>query len=87
MSVHNADIARVFDEIADLLELESGNPLRVRAYRDAARLRSLPGFGVKTEQKLLEAVRAQLGKARRCTTSPARRRTTSRSASSGRRAG
>ena len=38
MPVHNADIARVFDEIADLLELESGNPFRVRAYRNAARL-------------------------------------------------
>lgn len=38
MPVHNADIARVFEEIADLLELESGNPFRVRAYRNAARL-------------------------------------------------
>jgi DNA polymerase (family 10) len=38
MPVHNADIARVFEEIADLLELESGNPFRVRAYRNAARM-------------------------------------------------
>ena len=38
MPVHNADIARVFEEIADLLELEEGNPFRVRAYRNAARL-------------------------------------------------
>ncbi|MGE5130342.1 MAG: DNA polymerase/3'-5' exonuclease PolX [Sphingomonadaceae bacterium] len=38
MPVHNADIARVFGEIADLLELENGNPFRVRAYRNAARI-------------------------------------------------
>ncbi len=36
--VHNADIARVFDEIADLVELEGGNSFRVRAYRNAARV-------------------------------------------------
>jgi DNA polymerase (family 10) len=36
--VHNADIARAFDEIADLLELASENPFRVRAYRNAARI-------------------------------------------------
>jgi len=38
MPVHNADIARVFGEIADLLELENANPFRVRAYRNAARI-------------------------------------------------
>ena len=38
MPVHNADIARVFEEIADLLELESANPFRVRAYRNGARI-------------------------------------------------
>jgi len=37
MPVHNADIAAIFDEIADLLEIESANPFRVRAYRNAAR--------------------------------------------------
>lgn len=37
MPVHNADIARVFEEIADLLEIEEANPFRVRAYRNAAR--------------------------------------------------
>jgi DNA polymerase (family 10) len=37
MSVHNADIARVFGQIADLLEIEGANPFRVRAYRNAAR--------------------------------------------------
>jgi DNA polymerase (family 10) len=37
MPVHNADIAAIFDEIADLLEIEGANPFRVRAYRNAAR--------------------------------------------------
>ena len=36
--VHNADIARCFEELADLLELRDENPFRVRAYRNAARL-------------------------------------------------
>ena len=36
-AVHNADIARVFDEIADLLEIQGENPFRIRAYRNAAR--------------------------------------------------
>ena len=38
MPVHNADIARVFEEIADLLEIGDANPFRVRAYRNAARV-------------------------------------------------
>ncbi|AEM49179.1 PHP domain protein [Acidithiobacillus ferrivorans SS3] len=38
MPVLNPDIARIFDEIADLLEIEDANPFRVRAYRNAARL-------------------------------------------------
>ena len=37
MTVHNADIARVFDEIADLLEIQGENAFRIRAYRNAAR--------------------------------------------------
>lgn len=37
MAVHNADIARVFDEIANLLEIQGENPFRIRAYRNAAR--------------------------------------------------
>ena len=37
MPVHNADIAEIFDEIADLLEIEGANPFRVRAYRNASR--------------------------------------------------
>ena len=43
MPVHNADVAAVFEEIADLLEIEGSNPFRIRAYRNAARtLRGLP---------------------------------------------
>jgi DNA polymerase (family 10) len=38
MPVGNADIARVFETIADLLELGDENPFRVRAYRNAARI-------------------------------------------------
>jgi DNA polymerase (family 10) len=34
--IQNADIARVFDEIATLLELADENPFKVRAYRNAA---------------------------------------------------
>jgi DNA polymerase (family X) len=37
MSVHNEDIAVIFEEMADLLEIENANPFRVRAYRNAAR--------------------------------------------------
>lgn len=35
--IRNAEIAAIFDEIADLLELQQANPFRVRAYRRAAR--------------------------------------------------
>ena len=37
MAADNATIAAIFDEIADLLEIQSANPFRVRAYRNAAR--------------------------------------------------
>jgi DNA polymerase (family 10) len=38
MPIHNADIAAIFGEIADLLEIEQANPFRIRAYRNAARI-------------------------------------------------
>ncbi|MGD2064067.1 MAG: helix-hairpin-helix domain-containing protein, partial [Nitrospirota bacterium] len=42
MPVHNEEIAAIFDELGDLLEIEGANPFRVRAYRNAARsVRSL----------------------------------------------
>lgn len=37
-TVRNVEIANVFDETADLLEIEDENPFRIRAYRNAARL-------------------------------------------------
>lgn len=37
MPIHNEDIVVIFDEMADLLEIEDANPFRVRAYRNAAR--------------------------------------------------
>lgn len=37
MPIHNADVAAVFEEIADLLDLQGENPFRIRAYRSAAR--------------------------------------------------
>jgi DNA polymerase (family 10) len=54
MPIHNADVAAVFEEIADLLELKGENPFRIRAYRNAARmildlgqeLRDMVGGGV-----------------------------------------
>lgn len=38
MPVQNAEIAAMFDQTADLLELQGDNPFRVRAYRRAARI-------------------------------------------------
>jgi DNA polymerase (family 10) len=37
MPTHNADIAVIFEEIANLLEIQGANPFRVRAYHNAAR--------------------------------------------------
>jgi DNA polymerase (family 10) len=37
MPVRNAEIAELFNRLADLLEVEDANPFRVRAYRNAAR--------------------------------------------------
>lgn len=72
MPIHNADIAAIFEEIADLLEIKGDNPFRVRAYRNAAMtieglgkdlktfleegqdLKSLPGVGKDLEGKILE---------------------------------
>jgi DNA polymerase (family 10) len=42
--VENAEIARTFAELADLMELTGGNPFKVRAYRQAAQvIDTLPG--------------------------------------------
>jgi DNA polymerase (family X) len=36
--MQNADVARMFDDYADILEIQGANPFRVRAYRNAARV-------------------------------------------------
>jgi DNA polymerase (family 10) len=43
MPIHNTDIAAIFDEIADFLEIEGKNPFRIRAYRHASR--TVSGLG------------------------------------------
>jgi DNA polymerase (family 10) len=37
MPAHNSDIADLFNQVADLLEILGENPFRIRAYRNAAR--------------------------------------------------
>lgn len=72
MPMVNADIAAVFDEVADLLEVQGANPFRIRAYRNAARtlgelgrsvaemsgeeLDAIPGIGVDLAGKVAEIV-------------------------------
>lgn len=43
MPVSNSNVVQVFDEIADLLEIQGENAFRIRAYRNAARL--IEGLG------------------------------------------
>jgi len=50
VAVHNADIAKVFEEIADLLEIQGENPFRIRAYRNASRL--IEGLGVSISEMI-----------------------------------
>lgn len=38
MAVQNADIAAIFNQMADLQKIGDANVFRVRAYRDAARI-------------------------------------------------
>lgn len=72
MPIYNADIADIFDEIADYLEIDGENPFRIRAYRNAARsvrglgpelkdmvarkedLTRLPGIGKELAAKIVE---------------------------------
>lgn len=58
MAVSNAEIADIFDELANLLDIEDANTFRVRAYRNAARTvreypRSMAGM-LHAEQDLTE---------------------------------
>jgi DNA polymerase (family X) len=52
----NREIARLFDEIADILEIKEGNPFKIRAYRKAAlNLQGLTqDLGGMTHKELLE---------------------------------
>lgn len=70
----NQEIARVFNEIADILEIKGENPFRIRAYRRAAQnidglskdvaemseeeLRKIPGIGADLADKIREYVTA-----------------------------
>lgn len=54
MPIHNEDIAMIFDEMADLLEIENANPFRVRAYRNAAR--SIRGLGQELQKMLANGI-------------------------------
>lgn len=38
MPIHNVEVAAIFYQLADLLEIQGANPFRVRAYRNAARI-------------------------------------------------
>jgi DNA polymerase (family 10) len=37
LSLENPEIARIFEEVADILEIQGANPFRIRAYRNATR--------------------------------------------------
>ena len=50
MTLLNAEIAAVLDEIADSLEIKGANPFRVRAYRNAARV--VEGLGTEVSDML-----------------------------------
>lgn len=48
MFIHNTDVAAVFNQIADLLEISGANPFRIRAYRNAARMLNTLAGSVQT---------------------------------------
>lgn len=48
MFVHNTDIADIFEQIADFLEIQEENPFRIRAYRNAAH--SVSGLGTELKE-------------------------------------
>jgi len=68
--MENLAIARIFSEIADLLEIKSENPFKIRAYRNASetiahatekladltdeQLRAIPGIGKELASKIRE---------------------------------
>ncbi len=52
MGITNAEIARIFKEYADLLEIKGENPFKVRAYRNAAR--TIENIGKSLEELVKE---------------------------------
>jgi DNA polymerase (family 10) len=50
--VKNSELARVFQDIADLLELKKENPFKIRAYQKA--VRSIEHLPVEVEQLVKE---------------------------------
>lgn len=48
MPVVNATVAAIFEQIADLLDIQGANPFRIRAYRNAARTLGSLGTDLKT---------------------------------------
>jgi DNA polymerase (family X) len=48
MLIHNVDVAQIFDEIADLIEINGDNPFRIRAYRNGARILNALSTSVQT---------------------------------------
>lgn len=50
--MENVEIARALSQVADLLEIQSANPFRVRAYRNAARL--IEGFATPMRKLVAE---------------------------------
>jgi DNA polymerase (family 10) len=59
MAVHNSEIAAIFDEVAELLELEGANAFRVRAYQkrgaDVARDAEEPRRNARARRRLVGA--------------------------------
>jgi len=69
----NQEIAKIFNDIADILEIKDGNPFRIRAYRRAAQnidglaeditgmqgteLRKIPGIGQDLADKIREYIK------------------------------
>jgi len=52
MRIRNAEIADLFDQIADYLEIEGDNPFKIRAYRNAGR--TLRGLGPELSDMLAD---------------------------------
>lgn len=50
MTIHNSEIADIFDTMADLLEIKGENPFRIRAYHNAAR--TIRGISIEMSEML-----------------------------------